>query len=284
MATKKKKENVVFLNITIVDASLAVKEKVMKRMEKLPKPVQNQAAHAATYFTGRRKTAQVLSQRFCRELPRTFAKKGVTITVEEVFREGPYVVLKLKVLNVDSESIDRNWLRWFTRNIGFKDQIEENLLPNLVAKQLTETMPALVDERMAQSKITAETKVNIRSKQEEYFQMKLEEISEEIETRKRNKSLQKIRRRLSLSSGGDSKRSIDEERQPQNDEQSVSSEPNNLRAKLKKRLSSVSMKSTFSSDEGDKENTEVLDLTEDDKPSRWRRLRGDRNDCEIMEV
>mmetsp|Transcript_42550 Transcript_42550/g.102923 ORF Transcript_42550/g.102923 Transcript_42550/m.102923 type:complete len:285 (+) Transcript_42550:1555-2409(+) len=284
MATKKKKENVVFLNITIVDASLAVKEKVRGKLEKLPKPVQNQAAHAATYFTGRRKAAQLLSQRFCRELPCIFAKKGVTITVEEVFREGHYIVLKLMVLNVDSQSIDRNWLRWFTRNIGFKEKIEENLLPNLVTKQLTETMPALVDERMAKSKITAETKVNIRSKQEEYFQMKLEEISDEMEARRQNKSLRKIRRRLSLSNVGESKREVDEERQPQNDEQSVASEPNNLRAKLKKRLSGISLKSSFSTDEGDKENTEVLDLTVDDKPSRWRRLRGDRNDCDIMEV
>lgn len=127
MVAKKKKENVVFLNITIVDVSLAVKEKVKGKLEKLPKQVQNQAAHAATYFTGRRKAAQILSQRFCRELPDTFAKKGVTITVEEVFREGPYIVLKLTVLNVDSQAIDRNWLRWFTRNIGFREKIEENL-------------------------------------------------------------------------------------------------------------------------------------------------------------
>lgn len=289
MVAKKKKENVVFLNITIVDVSLAVKEKVKGKLEKLPKQVQNQAAHAATYFTGRRKAAQILSQRFCRELPDTFAKKGVTITVEEVFREGPYIVLKLTVLNVDSQAIDRNWLRWFTRNIGFREKIEENLLPNLVTKQLTETMPKLVDERMARSKITAETKVNIRSKQEEYFQMKLEEISNEIEARRQNKSLRKIRKRLNLSNAIDSKKDVDEERQPQNDEDSVASEPNNLRAKLKKRLSGISLKSSFSADEGDKENTEVLDLTEDDKPSRWRLLRGDRSfilgrDYDIMEV
>lgn len=159
-----------------------------------------------------------------------------------------------------------------------------NSVPNLVTKQLTETMPKLIDERMAQSKITAETKVNIRSKQEEYFQMKLEEISIERETRKQNKSLRKIRRRLSSSNIGDSKRDVDEERQPQNDEHSVVSESSNLRSKLKKRLSSISLKSSFSGDEGDKENAEVLDLTEDDKPSRWRRLRGERSDFDIMEV
>ena len=164
-------------------------------------------------------------------------------------------------------------------------------MPNLVTKQLTETMPKLVDERMAQSKITAETKVNIRSKQEEYFQMKLEELSNVIEARKQNKPLRKIRRRLSLSNVGESRKEVDEERQPQNDTEQwpVPSEPNNFRAKLKRRLSGISLKSSFSSDERDKENTEVLDLTEDDKPSRWRQLRGERSfifgrNYDVMEV
>jgi len=291
MAAKKKKENVVFINITIQDASLAVKEKVKGKLEKLPKHFQNQAAHAASYFTTRGKAAQILSQRFCKELPDMFGKKGISITVEEVFREGPYIVLKLVVLNVDSQAIDRNWLRWFTWNIGFKEKIEENLLPNLVTKHITETMPALVDKKMAKIKITAETKVNNRKNQEKYFQMKLEEISDELEMRKQNTSLRKLRRVMSLPNINDSKKmvSIEEESESQSKEQSsvsTTESSNNLRAKLKKRFSGISSMSSF---ESDKENSDTLDLTADEKPSRWRRLRGDRSfimgrDSDVMEV
>lgn len=125
--TTKDPSNIAFLNVTIHDASMAVKKRVREKLGKFPKPIQNQAAQAASFFTTSKKAAQVLSQRLCEEFPCIFAKRGINIEMEEIFREGPFLVLKIVVVNVDTQAMDKNWIRWFTRTIGFKERIEEDL-------------------------------------------------------------------------------------------------------------------------------------------------------------
>jgi hypothetical protein len=125
--TIEEQSNIAYLNVTVHDASMAVKKRVREKLGKFPKPVQNQAAQAACFFTTPKKSAQVLSQRLCEELPCMFSKRGINIEVEEIFREGPYIVLKLLVLNVDTQAMDKNWIRWFTRTFGFKERIEKDL-------------------------------------------------------------------------------------------------------------------------------------------------------------
>lgn len=143
-------------------------------------------------------------------------------------------------------------------------------VPNLVTRQLTETMPAIIDKIMASNKITAETKVNNRRDQEDYFQLKLEALREEEEARKNKQPLRKLKKRMSSGDLDPKSRSTEE-----SDGVDEIKENLNLRYKLKKRISGLS--SSSSTDERDKENKKANEGAEPRKTasSRWSLRRKD---------
>jgi hypothetical protein len=109
------------------DASMAVKEKITKRLGILPKPMQSQAAQAANFFASRKKIVQALGQKLCIEIPQSFMKKGVTVEMQEIFREGAFIVFQLQVVHVSTKTLDQNWIRWFSNFQVFKEKMEEEL-------------------------------------------------------------------------------------------------------------------------------------------------------------
>eukprot|EP00980_Cylindrotheca_fusiformis_P010206 scaffold2271_cov130-Cylindrotheca_fusiformis.AAC.1 len=270
--------NIAYVNVTIEDASMAIKKQVRKKLGNFPKPIQNQAAHAAGLFTTPKKVAQILSQRLCEELPRNFAKRGIVVEIEEFFREGPYFVLKLVVVNV---AMVENWIQWFTRTIGVKDIIEGDFLPNFVTRQLTETMPAIINKRMASNDITAETMVNSREDQEKYFRMKLVELRDDEEERRNKQPFRKFKKRMP-SFDSDSKRKT---RNDENNNDNLK-----IRYSFKQRISSgLSSSSTISSgaDERDKENRRSAKRGDSKKgsSSKWSLRRKEKfNSGEVMEL
>jgi hypothetical protein len=149
------------------------------------------------------------------------------------------------------------------------------IVPNLVTRQLPETMPAIIDEKLASNKITAETKVNNRRDQEQYFQLKLEELREEEEARKNKQPLRKLKKRMSSSDNNSKSKAIED------DEDEIIWNTN-LRYKLKKKISSISTSS--SADERDKENRKANEGAEARKgtSSRWSLRRKDTLSSDAM--
>ena len=124
----------------VQDGTAAVKARVEKHLSKLPNPLKRHAARQASGLATSGMVAQYLSQRMITKLPRKMKEKGVTIKLEEVFREGPYIVLELEVIHVDSIALTGNkhypdmtdaisWMvQWFLEAMGpdFQKSIEED--------------------------------------------------------------------------------------------------------------------------------------------------------------
>lgn len=99
---------VLYLNISVLDPSEAVKHKVGKQIDKsnLPPPLKKFASKAAPKIASDLVTATVvakqMSGKLCEKIPRKMQEKGMTVIVEPVFQEGPYVVLQLQVHHIDT--------------------------------------------------------------------------------------------------------------------------------------------------------------------------------------
>jgi hypothetical protein len=100
-------KSILYINVVIIDASEAIKDKVRTRVEdsRLPKRLRKVVTATATGIAGTvftmHKIAKKVSKKICRELPEKLFIQGITAVVEEAFREGPYVVFQLEVRRVD---------------------------------------------------------------------------------------------------------------------------------------------------------------------------------------
>jgi hypothetical protein len=106
--TKSEQNNVLYINVTVIDHSAAVKRKVGKKIEKssLPKPLKSIASRTAPkiagdYLVTPKLMATTLVEKLMVKIPRKLSDKGITAEIEPVFQEGPYVVMQLHVHHVD---------------------------------------------------------------------------------------------------------------------------------------------------------------------------------------
>lgn len=96
-----------YINILVLDATDAVKLRVGNKISKssLPKPLKELAKRTApkiaSEWTSPKVVSQKLSKKLCEKLPQKMNERGMNVKVEEVFREGPYVVLQLQVQHVN---------------------------------------------------------------------------------------------------------------------------------------------------------------------------------------
>lgn len=67
----------------------------------LPEQVKNQAARRASELTTPSMLAQKTSSKLLRKIPIIMKEKGLTVDMEEIYREGPYLIFYLRVLHVD---------------------------------------------------------------------------------------------------------------------------------------------------------------------------------------
>lgn len=100
------------------------------KLPRLPQQVMQHAAKAAGDLAPPRMVAQIMSQRLCTKLPKKLEEKGLVIEMEEVFREGPYVVLQLQVTKVDTATVASSnsmvsWMMSLTGS-GYQKQLEED--------------------------------------------------------------------------------------------------------------------------------------------------------------
>lgn len=107
MTIMNKDRPVLYINILVLDATHAVKLRVGNKISQssLPKPLKELAKRTApkiaSEWTSPKVVAQKLSKKLCEKLPQKMNERGMNVKVEEVFREGPYVVLQLQVQHVN---------------------------------------------------------------------------------------------------------------------------------------------------------------------------------------
>jgi len=99
-----------YVNITVHDASEAVKKKVHKKLfrsdSRVPLPIRNAAKATATKIAAELATpdaaAKNLEAELCHKMERMLASKGMDAEAAPAFREGPYLVLKLQIRKIDA--------------------------------------------------------------------------------------------------------------------------------------------------------------------------------------
>lgn len=162
--------------------------------------------------------AKQVSLDLLRKVPASLKKKGITVDMEEIFREGPYMLFQLRVLHVDTVTIAEDLMghsslvRWLVGHVGEGLQrtleeeyckfvrkffrIESYLLskcgtyhrsflfsifsvPKQILGILEHEMPKSLTEKMKEKKLAVDVKV-ITSCEEQalYFTSKVGEIRE----------------------------------------------------------------------------------------------------------
>jgi hypothetical protein len=109
-------KSILYINIVVIDASEAITNKVRARVEdsKLPKRLRRVVTAAATGIAGNvftlEKIAKKVSKKICHTLPEKLLLRGITAVLEEIFREGPFVVFQLQVKHVDLATLTEKQL------------------------------------------------------------------------------------------------------------------------------------------------------------------------------
>ena len=221
-------KNILYVNIRILNVSEAVKERVTKKLERaavIPNVVIDRAAQRASNNVAPKSVSETLSQVLCKIFPVELEKKGIQAIVEEVFREASFVVLQIRVQHVDPITLAAAWfsgggIAWFLQTIGADNRkyFEDDYLPSLITTLLVDYIPKLLEERMVDKKIEAETKVLKAEDQAPYFFGKLAQVRQE-EKSSGGGSLKKFRRafsNMSVSSDRSSSIASGQQRQQRN--------------------------------------------------------------------
>ncbi|CAB9497047.1 expressed unknown protein [Seminavis robusta] len=193
-------KSVLFLNIIVLDGTQGVKKAVKEKIDKtnMPQPIKDAAkkigAKAASKLATPTTIATKMSQEMPKKMPLEMAEKGMTVTAEAVFQEGPYVVIQLQVQKLNSvlmaevkalEDKETDWtwlirlLTWFLSLLGATHQktLEEEYLPRIVQAKMEPMMNEMLKVRLEEEmKMEATTQVLGEEKQARYFFQKLKEI------------------------------------------------------------------------------------------------------------
>lgn len=235
---------VLYVNVVVEDVSEAIKEGVSAKIQKLKLPTSTFLKERVAKHVGRiaaekklvskEQIANKLASKLVREAPLKMKKKGVTVHVEEVFRDGPYFVLAMQVQHVDAtamvaarelaakkesgdvvqdtfSSISLQCAAWLMTNMGVSlvDSFQTSYLPDLIQSQIRAQLGGKMKSKMAEKKMQASVEVVREEKQGRLFYSLLErvrQLEEETASKKKTaaavlvKSLRSKVRRSSTSS------------------------------------------------------------------------------------
>lgn len=220
---------VLYINIVVIDVSEVIKAKVQEKVEasNIPKHmkgmVTKSATSVATSRINRSVVAAKVSEQLCSTMPPMMKEKGITVTMEEVFREEHYFVLELQVQHVDaiileqekapktiasgesgndnSPTMTATLLDWTLKLIGHNNQhlLEGEFLPAKVQEKLETKMMKAMEEKFENMRLKAQVEILKETKQARYFYPKLKSIREE--TNKGASLARDFRKKLSLERG-----------------------------------------------------------------------------------
>jgi len=199
---------VIFINLTILDASSLIDKKLSTKLKGVPKPLANMATKAATTMATPERVAQLLAQEMPQKLVEKMAAKGMTAAAELGFVQGPYVVVQLQIQSVDPAALVEaqtkdvydedgeldesatlqpdmatkilNWMEWFLQMIGIERQrsLQDEFLPKLIQSKMETMMGEVMAEKLDSKGLQAISKVLPEEKQARYFHSTLRELRE----------------------------------------------------------------------------------------------------------
>ena len=196
---------VLYINILIHDASEAIKHEVAAKVKKsrIPGPlkesVANRAAARITWdLSTANKVIDKLGPRLCKEIPIKMRRKGIHVHVESVYSEGNYLVQEIQVQHVDAivmaearnKSVEKDreegtltssLFKGMYTVIGVQNQasLERDVLPNIVQRKVSVSICEMMQEKLAEKKMTADVRVLQEDKQARYFFNTLRTVREE---------------------------------------------------------------------------------------------------------
>ena len=212
--------------MTVIDVSEVIKAKVQQKVEasNLPRKMKGMVTKSATSVASSRVTRSVVagkvSEQMCHSLPPKMKEKGLTVTLQEVFREENYFVLELQVQHVDALLLEQDTrqktssddaghetvpatmtatlLDWTLKLIGHNNQhvLEGEILPAKVQEKLETKMMKAMEEKFENMRLKAKVEILKETKQARYFYSKLKSIRAE------NDKGRDFRKKLSLDEGG----------------------------------------------------------------------------------
>jgi hypothetical protein len=165
------------------------------------------------------KVAIQLGGKLVKKMPKKMKEKGLTVEMEQVFCEGPYVVLQLQVQHVDmvaaekamredktktatpldddieqedqaSNTVAGTLIQWSLYLMGSTNQkkLEEGFLATQVQAKLETAMAEMMNEKLQEKQIIADCDIVKEEKQARYFYAKLQEVRAEVEAQKSKNS------------------------------------------------------------------------------------------------
>jgi len=200
---------------------------VKKKVEesKIPKQMKEAVAKRAGYMASSRvkpaMIAKKMSAKLCQKMPENMKQAGLTVALEEVFREENYFVLELQVQHVDTVAVERKQresntdmtqddndtssslagalLDWSLRLIGQDNQrrLEGDFLPGKVQQKLDTQMLEIMEEKFEDMQLKADVQILKEKRQARYFYSKLKAIRAEVEVAKGKNAIHDLRKKMS---------------------------------------------------------------------------------------
>lgn len=203
---------VLYINVVVEDVSEAIKEGVSAKIQKLKLPMtstslkEKVAKHvgriaAEKKLVSKEQIANKLASKLVQEAPLKMKKKGVTVHVEEVFRDGPYFVLAMQVQHVDAtamvaakelaakkksgdavqdtfSSFSLQCASWLMTNMGVSlaDSFQTSYLPALIQSQIRAQLGGKMKRKMVEKKMQASVEVVREEKQGRLFYSLLDRV------------------------------------------------------------------------------------------------------------
>lgn len=176
------------------------------------------AANLAVSLIAQEDFARMMSTKLCRVLPTIMKRKGMTATVEEVFREGPFFVLEFQICHVDlvradeaireeeadlttdddALSLTSLLLKWSLRMIGpgNKKKLEEYLFPKAIHDTVQNEMSSIMGVNFVERGLQADYRILGEGNQARYFFSQLKAVRELIRKKRGTNLMEAWRKRI----------------------------------------------------------------------------------------
>lgn len=142
--------------------------------------------------------AKKIGSKLCERMPQRMADMGLTVEMEQVFREGSFVVIQLQVQHVDVRAVERALreeksdlhsasertvsspllLERCLKMIGSDNQkaLEDEFLPGKVQSKLETKILQVMKEKFERKGLVVDVEILTEARQGRFFYRKLREV------------------------------------------------------------------------------------------------------------
>lgn len=182
-----------YINVVVQDPSQAIRNKLSERIGDtiLPSFIKRRTSRKLGKVAGKMVKPSMVAKKMASKMPvlvpQEMATKGITAELKEHYREGPYLVLRMRVQHVDAAAMatakteNKSIGAKVQRFLGFigaknKERVEAYFLPGLIEKKLPSMMTDMMSEKMAGKGLKADARVLPENKQDRHFEATLQSI------------------------------------------------------------------------------------------------------------